>query len=366
MGLVLPLQLPSRVRDRLRVSIAARLAGMVLAATSLASATSAQAQSFTWGGAGSSTTTTDYNLGTNWATPPAGAPPVASGQSAVFDTTGSATVAVTSGSVAPNAWTFTPGAQPYSISGGAVNFSLPGNSGGVIDSANAGQTITIFNNIGESAPGVQVQLNGASTLFLRGGNTYTGGTTVSSGGTLRVANSLSVGTGTVTLSNGVFQGAAISPEANITFANHFLINNTPSGSTIDSAGADLVIAGNITDGNGPGKLTVTDSVGASHGGFTRLLGTNTYTGGTLICSCAQVFLGDSTHTASILGDVINQGTFGIINANTSGITSITNDGSLGHGTTVFSNATSASSIAINNINSGTTSSTAPRRRPIPR
>ena len=35
---------------------------------------SAQAQSFTWGGTGSTTTTTDYNLGTNWSSLPAGAP----------------------------------------------------------------------------------------------------------------------------------------------------------------------------------------------------------------------------------------------------------------------------------------------------
>jgi hypothetical protein len=40
--------------------------------------TVAQAQN-TWGGTGSTTTTTDYNLGTNWSSVPAGAPPVAAG-----------------------------------------------------------------------------------------------------------------------------------------------------------------------------------------------------------------------------------------------------------------------------------------------
>ena len=87
---------------------------------------SAQAQSFTWGGTGSTTTTTDYDLGTNWSNPSTGAPPVAATQSAVFDTAGSATFAVTSGSIAPDSWTLTAGAQSYSISGGAVNFSLAG------------------------------------------------------------------------------------------------------------------------------------------------------------------------------------------------------------------------------------------------
>jgi hypothetical protein len=40
----------------------------------------AQAQSI-WGGAGSSTTTNDYNLGTNWSN---GTPPTTAGQSAQF------------------------------------------------------------------------------------------------------------------------------------------------------------------------------------------------------------------------------------------------------------------------------------------
>jgi hypothetical protein len=35
-----------------------------------------------------------------------------------------------------------------------VNFSLAGPFGGLIDNANAGQTITISNNIGESVVGV--------------------------------------------------------------------------------------------------------------------------------------------------------------------------------------------------------------------
>ncbi|MCK1335915.1 autotransporter domain-containing protein [Bradyrhizobium sp. 38] len=81
-------------------------------------------------------------------------------------------------------------------------------------------------------------------------------------------------------------------------------------------------------------------------GILALLGANTYTGDTFICSCASLQLGDATHTASILGAVTNEGTFNIVNANTTGITSILNDG-IGAITT-FLNATSASSIAIAN------------------
>ena len=81
----------------------------------------AEAQSYTWSGTGSSTATSDYNLGTNWANPPAGASPVAAGQAAVFDNTGSSTVAVTAGPITPDSWTFNATAQSYTISGAAVN-----------------------------------------------------------------------------------------------------------------------------------------------------------------------------------------------------------------------------------------------------
>jgi autotransporter-associated beta strand protein len=96
---------------------------------------------------------------------------------------------VTSASIAPDSWTFNATAQSYMSSGGAVNFSLAGPFGGLIDNANAGQTITISNNIGESVVGVQVQLNGASTLVLSGNNTYSGETTVTAG-TLLVTGSI--------------------------------------------------------------------------------------------------------------------------------------------------------------------------------
>jgi autotransporter-associated beta strand protein len=328
----------------------ALVGGVLFVAAVVTPLASAQAQSFTWGGTGSTTTTTDYNLGTNWSNPPTGAPPAVSAQSAIFDTTGSATVAVTSGSIAPASWTFTAGAQSYSTSGGAINFSLAGATGGIIDNANSGQTISISNNIGESATGVQVQLLNGSTLVLSGTNTYSGGTTVSNFGTLQVTNNNAVGTGTVTLSDGEFQAGA----SNLTFNNNFKINNTAAGSAIDANGQTLTIAGNITDGSGgAGKLTVLDSFG---GGVVVLTGNNTYSGGTTICDCGALQLGDATHAASMVGAVTNFGTFDIVNANTSGITSILNDfnGGFFSGLTTFFDGTSASSIAITNRNGGET------------
>ncbi len=311
--------------------------GLVVAVVGLVSGTAAHAQVFWTGG------TTNYNDAANWF-PPAGAP-VAAGQMAVFDTTGSPTVNVTSTSIAPNSWTFNSGAQSYTTSGGAVKFSFAGPLGGIIDNANAGQTISIANNIGKSVAGVQVQQLGSSTLILSGTNTYTGGTTISGFGTLQAASSSAVGTGTVTLQDGQFQAGA----AGLTIGNNFKINNTAGGSAIDANGFVLTIAGNITDGNGPGFLTVRDSSFGS--GAVILTGTNTYTGGTLICACGTLQLGDTTHTGSIVGDITNEGVFNLVNANTAGITSITNQFG---GQTNFFNATTAGSGTILNSFGGTT------------
>src|SRR6185312_2504878 len=144
-------------------------------------------------------------------------------------------------------------------------------------------------------------------LALQGTNTYSGGTVVSGFGTVRVTNNSSVGTGTVTLQNGEFQAGA----AGLTFSNNFKINSTPAGSAIDANGVQLTISGNIS---GTGQLTVLDS---SFGltGFVVLNGTDTYSGGTTICTCGTLQLGDATHTASIVGAVINEGLFTIANAN---------------------------------------------------
>jgi hypothetical protein len=76
--------------------------------------------------------------------------------------------------IAPTSRILTTGAQSYSIGDGAVNFGLAGPTGGIIDNANSGQTISISNNIGESATDVQVQLLNSSTPILSGTNSYAG------------------------------------------------------------------------------------------------------------------------------------------------------------------------------------------------
>ena len=129
MGLALHFQMPMRERGRLQRSAAALAFGVVLAVAG-PMATVARAQSYTWGGSGSTTTTPDYGTATNWSTPLFGAPPIFPSQSAVFGTSGSSTVTIGGGPMLPDSWTFTANAQSYTISGNPVSFSLSGSSGG--------------------------------------------------------------------------------------------------------------------------------------------------------------------------------------------------------------------------------------------
>ncbi len=76
-----------------------------------------------------------------------------------------------------------------------------------------------------------------------------------------------------------------------------------------------------------------------------LTGANTYSGGTRI-SMGTLELGNGSETGSIVGAVVNNDTFNIFNANTAGITTITNN----FGTTNFFNASTAGKAAI--INNG--------------
>jgi autotransporter-associated beta strand protein len=217
-------------------------------------------------------------------------------------------------------------------------------AGGAVD--NNGTVLTLSGIIanGNGNTGVlQVtdSSGGFGTTVLSGVNTYTGGTLVS-GAVLQVTNDSSVGSGTVTLDNGEFQADGLS---DLTFTNNFKINDTPVGSAINANGVVLTLSGNITDGNGPGALTITDF----GGGRVIMTGTNTYTGGTTICGCATLQLGDATHTASMTGAVTNDGVFDIVNANTAGITSIKNEFG---GITIFRRMTDAGTMTIDNDTGG--------------
>ncbi|MGY3446959.1 autotransporter domain-containing protein [Bradyrhizobium sp. USDA 4473] len=204
-----------------------------------------------------------------------------------------------------------------------------------------------------------IVLNGRGRLVLSGANTYTGGTTIcgTACGVAGGSSVLQVGVGTVGTPGAIvssaigtglltFDGGTLQAGGNYTIANNAQLNAT--GGSIDGNGSTFTYSGNI---GGAGGLSV---LGASaFFGRVVLTGSNTYAGGTTICNCATLQLGDASHAASIVGEVAVNGRFEIVNANTAGITKIVNDGSNGASTT-FHNSTTASTAVIVNRNFGAT------------
>jgi autotransporter-associated beta strand protein len=270
--------------------------------------TVAQAQNI-WGGTGSTTTTTDYNLGTNWSSVPAGAPPVAALQSAVFGATGNASVVVTAGPITPDSWTFNANSLSYTVSGQAVNF----NASGLTNNAGAGKTISISNNLG--GPGAQLQQLGASTLILSGTNTYTGATTVSAG-TLKAGSTGAFSTSSAfTVNSTLDLGGFNSLIASLSGSGSGIVTNSGGSAATLTAGGDntsTTFAGVIQDG------ASTTALEKSGGGTMTLTGNNSYTGATTIGAGTLALTGTGSIAASTQVNLINSGTTFDISGTTAG------------------------------------------------
>ncbi len=187
--------------------------------------------------------------------------------------------------------TFNLGANELTVGGNNLSTNV---TGIIADGGSGGGT------------GARLVKTGTGTMTLSGANTYTGGTTISAGA-LQIGNGGTIGS---------------------------VLGNITNNAALIFNRSDAVTFGGAIGGSG--TLVKTGL------GVLTLTGTNTYTGGTTINS-GLLQLGDSGNTGKILNAVTvsNAAAFDIVNADTSGITGITNNG-----VTNFRNSTSAGSAAI--------------------
>lgn len=177
------------------------------------------------------------------------------------------------------------------------------------------------------------------TLILTGDNTYSGGTTITSG-TLQVAGDTNLGaadTG-ITFNGGTLKyGEAFDTARQVTLES--------GGGTFDTNGHDVSL---LTEVEGNGQLTKTGK-----GSLTLTLD-NTYTGGTTI-EQGVLQLGTGGDIGSIQGDIVDNGVLNVNRADTLALTSnISGEGQLhqtGIGTTVLQgeNSYSGATLVANGV-----------------
>lgn len=177
------------------------------------------------------------------------------------------------------------------------------------------------------------------TLILTGDNTYSGGTTITSG-TLQVAGDTNLGaaeTG-ITFNGGTLKyGDAFDTARQVTLES--------GGGTFDTNGYDVSL---LTEVEGNGQLTKTGK------GVLTLTLDNTYTGGTTI-NQGVLQLGNGGNIGSVQGDIVDNGILNIDRADTLELTSnISGEGQLyqtGSGTTVLqgSNTYSGATLVANGV-----------------
>ena len=139
---------------------------------------------------------------------------------------------------------------------------------------------------------------GAGTLTLSGANTYTGSTTISAG-TLALSGAGSVATSSQVIANGTFDISGVS-------AAGTSVQRLSGGGAVTLGGKALTLTAAADTFSG--AIAGTGSF-ALAGGAQVLTGTNTYTGGTAITATSTLQLGNGGTSGSIVGNVVNDGTF---------------------------------------------------------
>src|SRR6516162_9320942 len=137
---------------------------------------------------------------------------------------------------------------------------------------------------------------GAGTLVLTAANTFSGGMLLSAG-TLSLANNQAFGTGALTTT-----GSVVDYVDGVTTANPIIVNSNTTQLQVTTGTATQ--GGVISEHNGPRPL---EKIGA---GTLVLTAPNTYSGPTTI-SAGTLVLGNGGTSGSILGNVVDNGTFAV-------------------------------------------------------
>jgi autotransporter-associated beta strand protein len=277
----------SRSRFGARLTLRSLMASTaVVSAAMVLPASPVSAADFTWNGTGIS-----YGDPNNW-NPTAGAPPVSSGQAAIFSSGGLASVFV-SGSTTPDSWTFDANARSYVITGTAVSFQINGSGASIRNNANSGQTITITNNL---TAGQGISQNGASTLILSGSNSLV--EVDVDQGTVKAGSTGALGSGAI-LNLGFFTGVTATFDLggnNITILD---LGSTADGVITNSGSTNAVL--NVQFGGGSGTIqdgaTHTTGLTKDTTGTVTLSGNSTYSGATTV-SMGTLKAGSTTGLSS--------------------------------------------------------------------
>ena len=254
-----------------------------------------------------------------------------------------------------------PSTSPVTLAGGTLRITVPGavtlandvtfDTGATSTlSAKAGSTVTAAGNVFLNANAVATfgAATDTGTIIFDPSSTSVDGTAsvVVGGGTLGAASNELGNVLSATQSTTVNAGATLA------FNDFFASIHNLSGAGAVSIGSLssstlFLTVDPSTATEFSGVISGAGGINVSGGGTQILSGLNTYTGGTFNCACSTLQLGTLTRVGAIVGDVTNEGIFNIVNADTTGIASITNK--LG-GETHFFNATSASAATIVNNN----------------
>jgi autotransporter-associated beta strand protein len=145
---------------------------------------------------------------------------------------------------------------------------------------------------------------GSSTWTLTGTSSYSGATNILAG-TLLASGSLSPDSAYT-----IAAGATLALDSPFQFIGSL----AGAGSVTNANAADAVLVVGLNNSSTTFAGVIKDGVAAKMSlwidgtGVTTLTGTNTYTGGTSICFCSTLQIGNGGTTGSIVGDVINGGT----------------------------------------------------------